>query len=76
MAKIESVGEEIVANHTTEELVAFIAREGRVLWRRVNSPEDEPEKVLIRDAANWGNLVGYLDALDKKLNGTKPTTVL
>lgn len=76
MAKIESTVKEIVANHTTEEIVAYLAREGKTLWRRANDPENGPEKMLVRDAANWGLLVAYLEALDEKLNGAKPTTVL
>lgn len=76
MAKIESTAKEIVTNHTTEEIVAYLAREGKTLWRRANDLENDIEKTLIRDAANWGMLVAYLEALDEKLNGTKPTTVL
>ena len=75
MAKIESPGEELIANHTTEEVIAFLAKEGRTLWRRINTSTD-PDGEAVRNVANWGTLVGYLDALDKKLNGDKKPTVL
>ena len=66
-----SVAKEIVENHTTEEVIAYVSRGLKEALRNYEGSEDFPQAAGVL-FANVSQCSAYLDALQKKLAPKEP----